>query len=525
VLFLVGLAYANGASVETCKVGQWSNWSECISSKHCPAEPIPIVSYPMEVTEEWDEGRTGMQTIMKAKLESWAQTRQCMADGSCPELNRLPIAGAYTCNANGIAGDIPCKNVDQLAYMTIPQLGYTPPIQGDSPAGNDCWGWEDPLNGDEYAIVGLTGGTSFVRITDPKNPVAVGFIRTATTYSSWRDIKVIGSYAYIVSEARGHGLQVFDLTKLRGRNTLAVFTPDAVSNVFGNAHNIVANEETHFLYVVGATQAGTGYQLCRGGLLVLDVASPLQPRYAGCFGTDGYVHDAQCVIYHGPHAAYRGRELCFCFNENSLTLVDVHDKNNMRVIAKSGYVNVAYTHQGWLTEDHEVILLDDEQDEYNKPSAQQFTKTYVWDIRVLTQPTLKSVFQSSERSVDHNQYIIGNYAYQGNYESGLRILHINRATYELTSVAYFDAYPSRTTPQFNGIWSVYPFLRSGTIVLSSINHGMFLVKANLSAMDELVKSNTTFAEQTRTRPVLEISSSANCPYLIETKSCEAPVLC
>jgi len=525
LLFLVGLAYANGASVETCKVGQWSNWSECTSSKHCPAEPLAIFSYPLQATEEWDEGRTVMQTVMKAKLESWAQTRQCMADGSCPELNRLPIAGAFPCNSNGIAGDIPCKNVDQLSYLTITQLGYSPPISGDSPAGNDIWGWTDPQNGDEYAIVGLTGGTSFVRITDPKNPVPVGFIYSATTYSSWRDIKTIGNFAYIVSEARGHGLQVFDLTRLRGRNTMTYFTVDGSSSVFGNAHNIVANEQTKFLYVVGATQAGTGYQICRGGLLVLDVANPVQPRYVGCFGTDGYVHDAQCVIYHGPDTAYKGRELCFCFNENSLTLVDVHDKNNMRVIAKTGYVNVAYTHQGWLTEDHEVILLDDEQDEYNKPAAQQFTKTYVWDVRVLAQPTLRTVFQSSERSIDHNLYIIGNYAYQANYESGLRILHINRATYTLTNVAYFDAYPSRTTTNFNGLWSVYPYYKSGTIALSSINHGLFLTKANFVEIEKLVESNTTFAEQTRTRPVLENTPSASCPVLTETKSCEAPVLC
>jgi len=525
LLFLVGLACVNAASVDTCKLGEWSNWSECVSSKHCPQVPVPVFSYPMEATEEWDEGRTVMQTIMKAKEESWAKTRQCIEDGSCPELRRLPIAGAHVCNSNGIAGDIPCRNVDQLAYLTIPQLGYTPPIQGDSPAGNDIWGWDDTAFGHEYAIVGLTGGTSFVRITDPKNPVPVGFMYSATTYSSWRDIKVIGNFAYIVAEARGHGLQVFDLTRLRGRNTMTYFTPDAVSNVFGNAHNIVANEETKFLYVVGATQAGTGYQLCRGGLLVIDVANPVQPRYAGCFGTDGYVHDAQCVIYRGPDTAYRGREVCFCFNENSLTLVDVHDKNNMRMITKTGYVNVAYTHQGWLTEDHQVILLDDEQDEYNKPSAQQFTKTYVWDVRVLSQPNLRSVFQSSERAIDHNQYILGDYSYQANYESGLRILHINRATYELTNVGYFDAYPTRTTAQFNGLWSVYPYHRSGTIGLSSINHGLFLVKANMRNIETLVESNTTFAEQTRTRPVLESAVSATCPNVFETKPCDATVQC
>lgn len=50
---------------------------------------------------------------------------------------------------------------------------------------------------------------------------------------------------------------------------------------------------------------------------------------------------------------------------------------------------------------------------------------------------------------------------QANYESGLRILHIDRETYELTQVGYFDVYPPGTTAEFNGSWSVYPYFKSG----------------------------------------------------------------
>jgi hypothetical protein len=35
------------------------------------------------------------------------------------------------------------------------------------------------------------------------------------TRSLWRDIKVIGHYAYIGSESPGHRIQVFDLLKVR----------------------------------------------------------------------------------------------------------------------------------------------------------------------------------------------------------------------------------------------------------------------------------------------------------------------
>jgi len=253
------------------------------------------------------------------------------------------------------------------------------------------------------------------------------------------------------------------------------------------------------------------------------VKNPLQPTYAGCFGTDGYTHDAQCVIYNGPDTNYRGREVCFAFNENSVTIVDVHVKTNMVVIAKSAYVNVAYCHQGWITEDHTLLLVDDELDENKKPSAQQFTKTYAWNIRNLRTPTLQVVHEHAVRSIDHNQYIVGDYTYQANYESGLRVLRINKSTYQLTQVAYFDVYPSRTTSEFNGAWSTYPFFKSGTILISSIDYGLFVVKVDWSKINMLEAED--YAEQTRTRPIIATGQGSVCPALTEIRTCAAQSFC
>jgi len=217
-----------------------------------------------------------------------------------------------------------------------------------------------------------------------------------------------------------------------------------------------------------------------------------------------------------------GKEICFCFNENSFTIVDVTNKQDITMISKKGYVNVAYTHQGWLTEDHAAALMDDEQDEIR---GDPYTKTYFWDLADLTDPELKSIFTSTETSIDHNQYIIGDYTYQANYESGLRILHLNRETFELSQAAYFDVYPDVTTAAFNGAWSVYPYFGSKNIVISSINHGMFVVKPNWEAINKLVASGSTYAQQTRTRPAAVVASGAYCPLRTESRTCPAPVLC
>ena len=76
-----------------------------------------------------------------------------------------------------------------------------------------------------------------------------------TSASTWRDIKVYQNTAYIVSEARDHGMQVFDLTELRGKTEFKMLQATAEYTQFGNAHNIVVNEDSGFVYAVGATDS------------------------------------------------------------------------------------------------------------------------------------------------------------------------------------------------------------------------------------------------------------------------------
>jgi len=61
-------------------------------------------------------------------------------------------------------------------------------------------------------------GTSFVDVSKPTEPVVLGFLPTHEKAGApviWRDVKVHANHAYIISEARDHGMQVFDLTTLR----------------------------------------------------------------------------------------------------------------------------------------------------------------------------------------------------------------------------------------------------------------------------------------------------------------------
>ena len=232
--------------------------------------------------------------------------------------------GASPC-VNGNAAGYPCKNVDLQSHIPLSTFG--------SGKGNDVWGWTDVTTGREFALMGLNDGTGFVEITIPDSPTYLGKLPTATSNSSWRDIKVYNDYAFIVSEAQNHGMQVFDLSQLLNVvNPPISFSSTAYYNDgVGNAHNIAINEDTGRAYIVGGSNG------CNGGLHIVDIANPTNPTKVGCFGGDGYVHDTHCVLYNGPDANYSGREVCFGCNEDTVTIVDVSNPSSGVELSKTPY--------------------------------------------------------------------------------------------------------------------------------------------------------------------------------------------
>jgi choice-of-anchor B domain-containing protein len=397
---------------------------------------------------------------------------------AAPSATATPPAPRHAVSCvNGVAEGFACSNVDLAAHLSLAQLGAT-----INQGGNDLWGWTDPLAGREYALVGVGNGTAFVDVTDAEVPVVLGLLPTATANSTWRDIKVHANHAFIVSEALGHGMQVFDLTRLRNVATPPVtFTADAHYTGFGRAHNIAINEDSGYAYAIGSLQGATQ---CAGGLHMIDIALPQSPQFAGCFSADGYTHDTQCVLYAGPDADYSGREICFSSNEDTLTIVDVTNKAAPVQISRTGYAGRRYAHQGWLAPGQRWFLMNDELDEIDFGHN---TRTYVWDLQDLDNPLQPFVYTAAVASTDHNLYIRGRYAYLANYKSGLRILDLSGiAAGDISEVAYFDTYPADDTVGFNGAWSSYPFFASGTVLVSDMSRGLFVLRPQLCVEPDVV---------------------------------------
>jgi choice-of-anchor B domain-containing protein len=288
------------------------------------------------------------------------------------------------------------------------------------------------------------------------------------------------NWVYIVSDgAPKHGMQAFDLTRLRNVKTPQTFKPDVLYDKVSAAHNVAVNPETHTVFITGANSGG---ETCGGGLHMVDAKDPHNLKYLGCFqdmGTGfagtGYSHDVQCVNYHGPDTRYTGREICFGGNETALSIGDVTDKSAPKAIGRATYPDFGYIHQGWLTDDHKYLYVNDELDEL-QGKAPQGTKTIIFDVTKLDDPVVAGTFIGTTKATDHNLYIQGDKMYQSNYQAGLRIIDI-KDRLKPKEVSYFDVVPvGDNGPGFGGTWNNYPYFKSGTLLVSSAREGLFLLK-------------------------------------------------
>lgn len=409
----------------------------------------------------------------------------------------LPPAQASPCVGGESAG-YACSHIEFIAHLAPEAMNGTGEVL------NDIWGWVDPDSPSDnaYAIIGMQNGTAFVRIRDDGTPEFLGRLAASDGRSSldkpvskrhvhknchddacgsdsaWRDIKVLDHYAYIVSEAGGHGVQIFDLHALRSvdGDAPADFHADVSQPYYGyydgigHAHNIFINEDTARAYVVGHDGNGRA-----GGLHILDLADRMNPGFIGEVDGDGYTHDVQCVVHDGAVDSdiAPGSEICFASNEDSLTIWNVTDAADPVMLSRTTYAQSGYTHQGWLSDDQRYFFLNDELDERSSGTR---THLRVFDVSDVNAPVLAADYLAPTLAIDHNNYVHGRWLYQSNYAAGLRILDILDPLHPVEA-AYFDPQPSDHV-DFYGTWSNYLF-PSGIAVFSDISEGLYIVRATM----------------------------------------------
>jgi choice-of-anchor B domain-containing protein len=326
--------------------------------------------------------------------------------------------------------------------QNVTLLGSLNPYPGAAYA--NIWGYA--ANGREYAIMGVTGGTTIIDVTNPSTPVEVAFIPgpLAPPYE-WREIKTHSHYAYVVSEGTGTGagMQIIDLSNLPVSASLAA----TYTTTFTRAHEIFIADG--YAYVVGTSQ---------GGMHILDLSNPTSAVQVGYYGASGYVHDVHVW-----------NDTAYVSSADTYDLVSVLNKSIPQLISQSAALPGIYAHSGWLTEDKRYFIACEE---FN------VIDLTVWDLQDRTTwDLIVPSWQMPGTSPIHNIFILGNYAHISYYKEGYVVLDISDPTNPIFAGQY-DTYPGSGGGTYNGAWGVDPYLPSGNTIVSDMATGLYICKFN-----------------------------------------------
>lgn len=411
-----------------------------------------------------------------------------------------------------------CVNLSaQLPDITFPSFNMTlqqhlaPAQQGAF--YNDCWGWTDPDDGQEYAIFGSLENVYFVNITNSESldtiqpiftydatvsvtgPLGLGSVELTPEYilttsdtlvaantlsdaanvpSLWRDFKTYGDYAYgVVDLGTGttseEGLLVFDLSDLPNSITFdkQLSTPADEGDYFELAHNLYVDEQNAKLYAVGV----------RGNadVKIYDVSGEngATPKLIRAIdfdsydfipeGMSGYVHD----IFVENNIAY-----CSHINTGEWAIWNlngIEDPNKDPLLV--GVVNSGHLqHNSWPTNDRTAFVFCEETPDepigfvdisgvdYNS-NLNNIEITYLF-----RDPLLEPGGETD--NIAHNAFIRGNYLYISYYEDGVQVFDLEGVDFSKenplassivervetpTRVAYLDTSPETTYNEETGV--------------------------------------------------------------------------
>ena len=332
---------------------------------------------------------------------------------------------------------------------------------------SDVWGYANDAG--EYALVGVYNGISVVDVTNPYNPVELGFFPGPE--SIWRDLKTWENYLYCINDEDGDGgagLQILNLEELIN----GVNNPTYIENMslgFETAHNIYI-DENGVLYVFGAD-----YGI--GGALMYDlVANPENPPLLGVFN-DYYLHDGMA----------RGDTLWGgAINDGVFTVIDVSDKQNPSIIGSNATPN-NFSHNCWISDDGDYLFTTDE------VSGAYVAAYDVSNLNDIEEVDRIQAWSPQTNVIPHNTHVDGDFIVTSYYTDGVSVVDVSNPS-NMVEVGYYDTSENYSGGGFNGAWGAYPWLPSGNILVTDIETGLYVLEpkyTNASFVEGVVTDSNT----------------------------------
>jgi hypothetical protein len=171
------------------------------------------------------------------------------------------------------------------------------------------------------------------------------------------------------------------------------------------------------------------------------------------------------------------------FNVDQVQLWDVTNKLQPLLLGTATNPGNRYIHSGWptATTNASHLIFHDELEEIQLGLP---TRLYTMDLSDLRAPTVQVSHTGQTTTTDHNGYMRGTNYYVSHYRRGIVVYDAANPN-ALVEIASFDNYvvPITNAAGTDGAWGVYPFLPSGTLLVSDIENGLFVLRDQTRNLD------------------------------------------
>ncbi|MFW6201403.1 MAG: choice-of-anchor B family protein [Gemmatimonadota bacterium] len=334
-------------------------------------------------------------------------------------------------HANGIYYPESCaeppSSIELVGHLELPE------------SLTDLWAYYDEETGREYALAGYNtgiaeGGVYVIDVTDPADPTLSATLDEAGV----NDVVVWMNYAYTVSGHEEHG----DLGIIYDLSDPAA---PVVVDSFPSGHNLFITERG---YMYKAEEGVQAFDL---------VPDPTDPEPIWTDARDS-----------GHDVAVIGDTLLDFHAFDGTILYDISDPFDPVEGLTLDDDSVRFHHSGWLSGDGRYLYIHDEL----PMNLNQNADISIWDLD--TGERVGSYRDTT--STVHNGYELCDRLAVSYYTRGFVLFDISDPT-ELVPLDEYDTDPDAEGEGFFlGAWGVYPYTRSGNVLVSDVEKGLYVFR-------------------------------------------------
>lgn len=325
----------------------------------------------------------------------------------------------------------------ELMFQNMSLLGQWSSNHGPIDYGG-IWGYVDPDDGREYALLTIRNG-SIVVLIDIDSPVPTAVASFGGIGSDTKEVKTYGQYMFLLNEFGPIG--IYDLSALPNppSNTLV----STINPSGGGSHNLLI--DGHYLYVVGNHGIG--------GLEIFDIINPAAPVKVGEF-QPFYYHDV---------TIRRDTLYAYGIYGNGIDIINVANKSAPSLIGRFNYPGSG-AHNGELSHDGKHLFIGDEIG--SAPHTRVFDVSNPHNVQFVDDMIVDPL------SISHNCYRKNNILYIAHYDRGVRAWDITDPENPFEA-GFYDTEPD-PDGGFGGCWTAYP-MPSGRVIASDMTRGLFVL--------------------------------------------------